>query len=159
MKKLAIPSVFLTAMVLLCSGTHCFGEPLEIEPSDKPYSHGNYLVITCHRVEGAGKFPISYSLHEVTSINGKKLEKPLEVHVEYIDSFHIPGNPEVMISGYFTKKQVGQPDWPQDSPEAKYMQYSQSLFRFIDVFIASGVRAPEEEKKRFEKEVSSKRKQ
>ena len=145
-------------MSVLCVGMYSTAEDSkETKPIAKPYVHGIYLVIACRRVEGAGKFPISYSEHEVTAINGKKLENPFKTHVEYLDSFDIPGNQEVVISGYYTMKQIGNPTWPEESPEAKYMDFSQRLFSFVDFFIATGVRSPEEEKTRFEKEVASKR--
>ncbi|MDF1740526.1 MAG: hypothetical protein P1U86_15300 [Verrucomicrobiales bacterium] len=152
-------NVVLAVMIDLCVGMCSMAEDSnDNEPIAKPYLHGHYLVITCHRVEGAGKFPISYSQHEVTAIDGKKLEQSFRTHVEYLDSFDIPGNDEVIISGYFTMKQIGSPSWPEDAPEAEFMDFSQQEFSFVDFFVATGVRSPEEEKKRFEREVVSNRK-
>ena len=149
-------NVVLVALTALCIGMYSIaGDSKEVKVVAKPYSYGEYLVITCHRVEGAGKFPISYSEHEVTAINGKKLGESFKTHVEYLDSFHTTGNHEVVISGYYTTRQIGNPEWPKASPEVKYMDYSQRMFSFIDFFIATGVRSPEREKKRFEEDVVS----
>ncbi|MCA9081138.1 MAG: hypothetical protein KDA58_11315 [Planctomycetaceae bacterium] len=126
------------------------------DPNQKPYHYGQYLVLTCHRVEKAGRYPVSYSQHEVTAINGKPLDKPFKAHVTYIESFDIRGNDEVVISGYFTVKEIGSPGWPSDSPEAEYMDVSMFPFQLIDWFTATGVREPAEARMRFEKEVVAK---
>jgi hypothetical protein len=131
----------------------------EQEKFKKPYIYGEYYVITCKRVKDAGKWPISSSEHEVTSINGKELDKPFKTQVSCIDSFYIPGDEEVVISGYFTIKEIGAPGFPKGAPELEYMEHKQLKFHFLDFFIATGVRSPEEAKLRFEKEIISKRKQ
>ena len=63
----------------------------------------------------------------------------------------------MVLSGYFTMKEMGTPSWPKDSPEAKYMGFSKIPFIFGDYFIATGIISPQNEKEKFEKKVVERR--
>src|SRR3954453_5252264 len=122
--------VFATLLYLVASSIAAAGDANDAVPK-KLYVYGQYVTLTCHRVENAGRFPTSYSQHEVTAINGQAVATPFRTHVEYIDHFDIPGNSEVTISGYFTQKEIGSPIWPENSPERHYMQVQQFPFHFV----------------------------
>jgi len=123
----------------------------------KPFSYGVYNVISGAKIKGAGKWPISNASFEVHSIDGIILKEPFVIQIEFLDSFQYSGNEEITLSGYFTKKQIGLPFWPKDSPESKYIGETPSPFVFGDYFIATGVLNPADLKKQFEIEIVEKR--
>ncbi len=118
------------------------------------FNLGEYAVIKAS--PETGRIRRERSLYKVTAINGRAVEGPLSVYLEYAVPFSIPGEGEVVLSGFFTRKVVGIPSWPLGSPELHYMSGSPTSMGVADFFHVTGIREPLEMRDAFLKELGVK---
>ena len=128
--------------------------PMIWPPAPTKFTLGQYAVIKArHETKRVGNQP---SLYEVIAINGRAVEGSLPVYLEYAVPFSIPGEGEVVLSGFFTRKVVGIPSWPLGSPELNYMSGSPNSMSMVDYFHVTGVREPLEMRDAFLKKLKVK---